>query len=148
RIGRRSAWQSPAAGVSQDAARHRGARSGRCRPPVPNDGAERFAFQGKTSLIMSTINTQAIQLRAEVPFELGGQRLDQVAAQLFSDHSRSRLSAWIKDGLLTVDGAVLRPRDTGHAGAVRERLAEPPAPDEGVARGSELPIGTAGGSYQ
>jgi len=51
---------------------------------------------------MSTISKQAIQLRAEVPFDLGGQRLDQVAAQLFSEHSRSRLAAWIKDGLLTV----------------------------------------------
>ncbi len=66
---------------------------------------------------MSEISKQAIQLRAEVPFDLGGQRLDQVAAQLFSEHSRSRLSAWIKAGRLTVDGAVLRPRDTEHAGA-------------------------------
>ncbi len=73
---------------------------------------------------MSTISKQAIQLRAEVPFDLGGQRLDQVAAQLFSEHSRSRLAAWIKDGLLTVDGAVLRPRDTVHAGAVLELSAE------------------------
>jgi len=47
---------------------------------------------------MSTIPTQAIQLRAEVSFDLGGQRLDQLAAQLFPEHSRSRLAAWIKDG--------------------------------------------------
>ncbi|WP_263140350.1 23S rRNA pseudouridine(1911/1915/1917) synthase RluD [Pseudomonas sp. RIT-PI-AD] len=67
---------------------------------------------------MSQINKQAIHLRAEVPFDLGGQRLDQVAAQLFDEHSRSRLSAWIKDGQLTVDGAVLRPRDPVHGGAV------------------------------
>ena len=89
---------------------------------------------------MSTINTQAIQLRAEVPFELGGQRLDQVAAQLFSDHSRSRLSAWIKDGLLTVDGAVLRPRDTVHAGAVLELSAEQQAQGEWVAQDIPLDI--------
>src|SRR5690606_36647900 len=140
RISRRPAWQSPAADVSQDTARNRGAHSGRCRPPVPNDGAVPFAFQGKTSLIMSTINTQAIHLRAEVPFELGGQRLDQVAAQLFSDHSRSRLSAWIKDGLLTVDGAVLRPRHTVHAGAVLELSAEQQAQGEWVAQDIPLDI--------
>lgn len=61
--------------------------------------------------------SEIIELRAEVPFELGGQRLDQVAAQLFPDHSRSRLSAWIKDGQLTVDGATHRPRDIVHAGS-------------------------------
>ena len=58
-----------------------------------------------------------IQLAAEVPFDLGGQRLDQVAAQLFPEHSRSRLAGWIKDGHLTVDGAVLRPKDVVHAGS-------------------------------
>lgn len=58
-----------------------------------------------------------IQRAAEVPFELGGQRLDQIAAQLFPEHSRSRLAGWIKDGRLTVDGAVLRPRDIVHSGA-------------------------------
>ena len=53
-----------------------------------------------------------------MPSELGGQRLDQVAAQLFAEHSRSRLSAWIKEGRLTVDGAVIRPRDIVHGGAI------------------------------
>jgi len=89
---------------------------------------------------MSTISKQAIQLRAEVPFDLGGQRLDQVAAQLFSEHSRSRLAAWIKDGLLTVDGAVLRPRDTVHAGAVLELSAEQQAQGEWVAQDIPLDI--------
>ena len=52
------------------------------------------------------------------------QRLDQVAAQLFDEYSRSRLSAWIKDGRLTVDGAVIRPRDIVHSGAVLSLEAE------------------------
>ena len=68
--------------------------------------------------------SEKIQLREEVPSELGGQRLDQVAAQLFAEHSRSRLSAWIKDGRLTVDGAVIRPRDIVHGGSVLELTAE------------------------
>ncbi|WP_090729770.1 23S rRNA pseudouridine(1911/1915/1917) synthase RluD [Azotobacter beijerinckii] len=89
---------------------------------------------------MSIHNDQAIRLRAEVPFELGGQRLDQVAAQLFSEHSRSRLAAWIKDGRLTVDGAVLRPRDTVHGGALLELDAEQQAQGEWVAQDIELDI--------
>ena len=67
---------------------------------------------------------EIIQHSAEVPSELGGQRLDQIAAQLFDEYSRSRLSSWIKGGHLTVDGAVLRPRDIVHGGAVLALSAE------------------------
>ncbi|WPC04397.1 23S rRNA pseudouridine(1911/1915/1917) synthase RluD [Pseudomonas benzenivorans] len=89
---------------------------------------------------MSSINKQAIHLTAEVPFDLGGQRLDQVAAQLFAEHSRSRLSAWIKEGRLTVDGAVLRPRDIVHGGAQLVLDAEQEAQGEWVAQYIELDI--------
>lgn len=68
--------------------------------------------------------SEIIELRAEVPSALGGQRLDQVAAQLFPEHSRSRLAAWIKEGCLTVDGAAQRPRDTVHGGSVLNLQAE------------------------
>ncbi|WP_259759279.1 23S rRNA pseudouridine(1911/1915/1917) synthase RluD [Pseudomonas sp. GCEP-101] len=81
-----------------------------------------------------------IQLAAEVPFDLGGQRLDQVAAQLFSDHSRSRLAGWIKDGRLKVDGAVLRPRDIVHTGSRLELAVELEAQGEWVAQDIELDI--------
>ena len=81
-----------------------------------------------------------IQLNAEVPTELGGQRLDQVAAQLFSEYSRSRLSSWIKEGSLTVDGAVLRPRDLVHGGAVLFLRAEREAQGDWVAQDIELNI--------
>lgn len=81
-----------------------------------------------------------IQRAAEVPFELGGQRLDQIAAQLFPEHSRSRLAGWIKDGRLTVDGAVLRPRDIVHSGAQLVLEAEQEAQGEWVAQDIELDI--------
>ncbi|MGF7243449.1 23S rRNA pseudouridine1911/1915/1917 synthase [Pseudomonas oryzihabitans] len=84
--------------------------------------------------------SESIVLNAEVPYELGGQRLDQVAAQLFAEHSRSRLAAWIKDGSLTVDGAVLRPRDTVHGGARLALRAEREAQGEWVAQDIELDI--------
>jgi 23S rRNA pseudouridine1911/1915/1917 synthase len=105
----------------------------------PNRTVATFSIY-EALLTMSTITTQAIQLRAEVPFDLGGQRLDQVAAQLFSEHSRSRLSAWIKDGRLTVDGAVLRPRDIVHAGAILELDAEQQAQGEWIAQDIALDI--------
>lgn len=89
---------------------------------------------------MSSINKQAIQLSAEVPSDLGGQRLDQVAAQLFAEHSRSRLSAWIKEGLLTVDGQAVRPRDIVHGGAVLALSAEQEAQGEWIAQDIELNI--------
>ncbi|TBU78767.1 23S rRNA pseudouridine(1911/1915/1917) synthase RluD [Pseudomonas daroniae] len=89
---------------------------------------------------MSSINKQAIQLSAEVPYDLGGQRLDQVAAQLFAEHSRSRLSGWIKEGNLTVDGQVLRPRDIVHGGSVLALSAEQEAQGEWIAQDIELNI--------
>ncbi len=45
-----------------------------------------------------------ISLKVTVPNELGQKRLDQVAAELFQEYSRSRLQSWIKDGQLKVDG--------------------------------------------
>ncbi len=83
---------------------------------------------------------QTIHMQAEVPYELGSQRLDQVAAQLFPEHSRSRLSAWIKEGRLTVDGAVLRPRDPVHAGALLALQAEQEAQGEWLAQDIALNI--------
>jgi 23S rRNA pseudouridine1911/1915/1917 synthase len=40
-----------------------------------------------------------------------GLRLDQAAAELFPDFSRSRLQAWIRSGELRMDGNCARPRD-------------------------------------
>ena len=57
-----------------------------------------------------------IRLSAQVSPESGGQRLDQVAAQLFPDFSRSRLQGWIKDGSLLVDGERKRTRDSVYGG--------------------------------
>lgn len=89
---------------------------------------------------MSSNTSQLIELNAEVPFDLGGQRLDQVAAQLFSEFSRSRLSGWIKEGRLRVDGQVLRPRDTVHAGSQLVLEAEQEAQGEWIAQDIELDI--------
>lgn len=45
-----------------------------------------------------------------VPIELAGSRLDAALAQLLSDYSRSRISAWIKDGAVLIDGKTAQPK--------------------------------------
>ncbi len=67
---------------------------------------------------------QHIDLQAEVPDSLAGQRLDQAAAELFPDYSRSRLQNWIKNGDLKVDGAVRKTRDKVLGGEILELSAE------------------------
>ncbi|MCB1856618.1 MAG: 23S rRNA pseudouridine(1911/1915/1917) synthase RluD [Halieaceae bacterium] len=70
---------------------------------------------------------QRIEMAAIVPLELDGERLDQIAARLFSDYSRSRLQNWIRAGDLQVDGKRCRPRDKVTAGARLELAADPVA---------------------
>ena len=53
---------------------------------------------------------------ALVPESAAGRRLDAAVAELFPEYSRSRLSAWIKSGDVTVDGATARPRDPVRGG--------------------------------
>ena len=67
--------------------------------------------------------TEEIVHQAEVPAEFSGRRLDQVAAQLFDDYSRSRLQSWIRAGRVRVDGEVRRPRDKVWAGQALELRA-------------------------
>jgi len=57
------------------------------------------------------VTQESIAVEAHVPPEMGGMRLDQVAAQVFTDYSRSKLKGWIEAGALKVNGAAMRPRD-------------------------------------
>lgn len=41
-----------------------------------------------------------------IPEHLGGQRLDIALQKMFPEHSRSRLQAWIKEGLVKLNGEV------------------------------------------
>lgn len=47
--------------------------------------------------------TQTTPITLEIPQTLGGLRLDQALQKLLPDQSRSRLQAWIKEGLVTID---------------------------------------------
>jgi 23S rRNA pseudouridine1911/1915/1917 synthase len=46
----------------------------------------------------------------KTPLQLAGSRLDQALATLFPSYSRSRLSALVKSGDVTVDGATAQPK--------------------------------------
>jgi 23S rRNA pseudouridine1911/1915/1917 synthase len=53
---------------------------------------------------------QRILRRVTVPDELAGRRLDQAAAELLPEYSRSRLKTWIDAGRLTLGGKASRAR--------------------------------------
>jgi 23S rRNA pseudouridine1911/1915/1917 synthase len=45
-----------------------------------------------------------------VPPELAGERADKVAAILLDEFSRALLTRWMSEGMLTVDGAMVKPK--------------------------------------
>ncbi|HEX7112923.1 MAG TPA: 23S rRNA pseudouridine(1911/1915/1917) synthase RluD [Mizugakiibacter sp.] len=58
--------------------------------------------------------------RAVVPPEAAGRRFDQALAQMFPEYSRSRLTAWIRDGYARLDGATVVPRHVVRGGETVE----------------------------
>jgi len=72
-------------------------------------------------------------LTSVIPDELSGQRLDAALAKLFPDYSRSRLTQWVKEGLVELDNdAVLRPRDKIYSGQVVSVKVQPIESDSEV----------------
>jgi 23S rRNA pseudouridine1911/1915/1917 synthase len=59
---------------------------------------------------------ERVERRLIVPAELAGRRLDQAAAALFPEFSRSRLKTWIEAGQLTLSGEAARARTLLHGG--------------------------------
>lgn len=51
-----------------------------------------------------------------IPKEYHGQRLDIVLVKLFPDYSRSQLSSWLKEGLIRLNQAQVKPKTKVHAG--------------------------------
>ncbi|MGF2736535.1 23S rRNA pseudouridine(1911/1915/1917) synthase RluD [Marinobacter sp. DUT-1] len=75
-----------------------------------------------------------------VPPDLSDRRLDQAAAALMPEHSRSRLQGWIKDGTLTVNGEARKPRDKVMLDDIIELDAEPEVQVSWEAEDIELDI--------
>ena len=84
--------------------------------------------------------SSSITQTAEVPYEEGNKRFDQVAAKLFPDFSRSRLQQWIKDGQLTVNGETMRGRDKLNGGETLELRAEQEAEGDWQPEAMDLDI--------
>jgi 23S rRNA pseudouridine1911/1915/1917 synthase len=70
---------------------------------------------------------ERIERRLIIPQELAGRRLDQAAALLLPEFSRSRLKAWIDSGRLTLGGHTARPRTLIQGGEELALAAELPA---------------------
>ncbi|ETO92924.1 23S rRNA pseudouridine(1911/1915/1917) synthase RluD [Legionella oakridgensis] len=51
-----------------------------------------------------------------VPEQYRGQRIDVVLAQLFSEFSRSQLSHWLKEGAITINQRLFKPKDKVYGG--------------------------------
>ncbi|KGO98189.1 23S rRNA pseudouridine(1911/1915/1917) synthase RluD [Novilysobacter defluvii] len=62
------------------------------------------------------MQVEAIELSATVPDSATGRRFDAVLAELFPEHSRSRLAGWIKSGQARLDGREVRPREPVRGG--------------------------------
>ena len=60
--------------------------------------------------------SESIELESRVPSKYTGKRFDQIVALLFPEYSRSRLTTWIKEGAILVDGKVLKPREKLYGG--------------------------------
>jgi 23S rRNA pseudouridine1911/1915/1917 synthase len=89
---------------------------------------------------MGQQQAEKIQQSARVAPEQAGQRLDQVAAELFADYSRSRLQDWIKAGSLRVDGRAAKPKLKLMGNELLELDAEVEAVIEDRPQAIELPV--------
>jgi 23S rRNA pseudouridine1911/1915/1917 synthase len=59
---------------------------------------------------------EQISRKLVIPEDLAGKRLDQAAAALLPEFSRTRLADWLKSGALTLDGEAALPRQRVRGG--------------------------------
>jgi 23S rRNA pseudouridine1911/1915/1917 synthase len=80
-----------------------------------------------------------VSRRVSVPSEYAGQRLDQAAASLLPEFSRSRLRAWIDAGRLVLGGREAKPRTRLKGG--EELALETELEADATVRPEPLPLG-------
>lgn len=79
-------------------------------------------------------------LRCVADPSLAGLRLDLALARLAPQHSRSRLQAWVRDGLVRVDGAVCEDVRRKLAGGERIEVQPQPSLEECARQAEEIPL--------
>jgi 23S rRNA pseudouridine1911/1915/1917 synthase len=62
------------------------------------------------------ITERQIRLQGIIPPELAGHRVDQALATMFNEHSRARITDWIRRGEVHIDQQTVRPRDKVRGG--------------------------------
>ena len=83
---------------------------------------------------------RSISLTTTITEDYAGQRLDQALAQIFSEHSRSRLQTWIRAGQVTVDQQAVNQRHILNGGEQIQIDAELEVQVESQAEAIELDI--------
>lgn len=78
------------------------------------------------------------KLVTKVPEELSGRRLDQVLANLYPQHSRSRLQIWINAGQVRVNNRILRQKDPVKTGELIEII--PTFDDQAECQPEDIPL--------
>jgi 23S rRNA pseudouridine1911/1915/1917 synthase len=83
---------------------------------------------------------ELIQLDMQVGAECQGMRLDQILAKNFPQYSRMRLSQWIKQGQVLVDGQICEPKTKLHGGEYVAIQATVPVSTEDMPQSIPLDI--------
>ncbi len=74
-----------------------------------------------------------------IPLECAGLRLDAALAQVFPEHSRSRLQGWLKEGRILVDGATADAKRKVFGGET-VALDVPPLPAETAQQAEDIAL--------
>jgi 23S rRNA pseudouridine1911/1915/1917 synthase len=90
--------------------------------------------------MMSVSVNESGDYSGTVPADCGGLRLDAALARMFPEHSRSRLQAWLKEGLIRVDGTAADPKRKVLGGERVDFAAVPPLPASAVAEDIALSV--------
>ena len=79
------------------------------------------------------------EIHLTIPANLGGQRLDVALQHLLPEHSRSRLQAWIKEGLVMLDAAASTAK-TKVWGGEKVAICMPENPQENAFKPENIPL--------
>ena len=83
---------------------------------------------------------ESLLKEATVAKEQSGQRVDVVLAQLFPDYSRSQLTQWLKEGIITVDQRVYKPKEKVYGGEQVVLQLAPPAVQNDRYLAEDIPL--------